>query len=201
MQAMLRDASVSSDIRNNRGIGNAYSSFEKGRKYLASGLFGPCGYGLPSIIGAKIAFPDVPVIGYAGDGAFGISINEMAACERGDWPAITMVIFRNDQWGAEKRDTTLWFEDNCVGTELILGVDYAKVAEGCGLKGVQVRTMPQLTDVANTAMNEQRQDTVATFIEGVLIQELGAPFCRDAVKKPTQVAGISLDDMQPQKVA
>jgi sulfoacetaldehyde acetyltransferase len=34
-----------------------------------------------------------------------------------------MIIFRNYQWGAEKRNTTLWFDDNFVGTELNLGVN------------------------------------------------------------------------------
>ena len=58
------------------------------------------------------------MVGFAGDGAFGISMNEMTACGRDPWPAITMVIFRNYQWGAEKRNTTLWFDDNFVGTEL-----------------------------------------------------------------------------------
>ena len=198
MSAMPKDAIISSDIGNNCAIGNAYPTFEKGRKYLAPGLFGPCGYGLPSILGAKIACPDVPVIGFAGDGAFGISMNEMTACGRGDWPPITMVIFRNYQWGAEKRNTTLWFEDNFVGTELNLGVEYAKVAEGCGLKGVQVRGMEQMTDVLRTAVKEQMEDGVTTFIECVLNQELGEPFRRDAMKKPTTVAGISADDMRPQ---
>jgi sulfoacetaldehyde acetyltransferase len=78
-------------------------------------MFGPCGYGFPAILGAKIAKPDVPVVGFAGDGAFGISMNEMTACGRDEWPAITMVIFRNYQWGAEKRNTTLWYDDNFVG--------------------------------------------------------------------------------------
>ena len=198
MSAMPKDAIISSDIGNNCAIGNAYPTFEKGRKYLAPGLFGPCGYGLPSILGAKIACPDMPVIGFAGDGAFGISMNEMTACGRGDWPPITMMIFRNYQWGAEKRNTTLWFDDNFVGTELNLGVEYAKVAEGCGLKGVQVRTMDQLTDALNTAINQQMNEGVTTFIECVLNQELGEPFRRDAMKKPTMVAGISAEDMRPQ---
>ena len=110
--ALPKDAIISSDIGNNCAIGNAYPTFEAGRKYLAPGLFGPCGYGFPAIAGAKIACPDVPVVGFAGDGAFGISMNEMSAVGRGEWPAITMVIFRNYQWGAEKRNTTLWFEDN-----------------------------------------------------------------------------------------
>ncbi len=192
------DVIISSDIGNNCAIGNAYPTFEKGRKYLAPGLFGPCGYGLPAILGAKIGCPDVPVVGFAGDGAFGISMNEMTACGRGDWPAITMVIFRNYQWGAEKRNTTLWYSDNFVGTELNLDVNYAKIADACGLKGVQVDTMDGLQEALSTAVKEQMNDGVTTFIEVVLNQELGEPFRRDAMTKPVEVAGISADDMRPQ---
>ena len=32
--------------------------------------------------------------------------------------AVTQVVFRNYQWGAEKRNSTLWYDDNFVGTEL-----------------------------------------------------------------------------------
>ncbi len=201
MSALPKDAIISSDIGNNCAIGNAYPSFEAGRKYLAPGLFGPCGYGLPAILGAKIGCPDMPVVGFAGDGAFGISMNEMTACGREDWPAVTMVIFRNYQWGAEKRNTTLWFDDNFVGTELDLGVNYAKVAEGCGLRGVQVTTMEALTDALDRAVRAQMEDGQTTFIEVVLNQELGEPFRRDAMTKPVQVAGISREDMKPQSPA
>ena len=201
MSALPKEAIISSDIGNNCAIGNAYPSFEEGRKYLAPGLFGPCGYGLPSILGAKIGRPDVPVVGFAGDGAFGISMNEMTACGRNDWPPITMIIFRNYQWGAEKRNNTLWFDDNFVGTELNLGVEYAKIADACGLKGVQVTTMDDLTAALNTAVQEQMNDGVTTFIEVVLNQELGEPFRRDAMKKPVSVAGIDPADMRPQQMA
>ena len=196
-----KEAIISTDIGNNCAIGNAYPTFEEGRKYLAPGLFGPCGYGFPSILGAKIGRPDVPCVGFAGDGAFGISMNEMTACGRNDWPGITMVIFRNYQWGAEKRNTTLWFDDNFVGTELNLGVEYAKVAEACGVKGVKVSTMDGLTDALRTAIKEQMENNTTTFIEAVLNQELGEPFRRDAMKTPVQVAGIDRSDMRPQQGA
>jgi len=201
MDALPKEAIISSDIGNNCAIGNAYPSFDEGRKYLAPGLFGPCGYGFPAILGAKVGRPDIPVVGFAGDGAFGISMNEMTACGRGDWPAITMVIFRNYQWGAEKRNTTLWYEDNFVGTELNLGVEYAKIADACGLKGVQVRGMEQLTEALETAVEEQMKGNVTTFIEVVLNQELGEPFRRDAMTAPNQVAGIDKADMRPQPLA
>ncbi len=197
--ALPRDAIISSDIGNNCAIGNAYPTFDEGRKYLAPGLFGPCGYGFPSILGAKIGCPDTPVVGFAGDGAFGISMNEMTACGRDEWPAITMVIFRNYQWGAEKRNTTLWYDDNFVGTELDLDVSYAKIADACGLKGVQVTTMAETTEALATAIKEQMEGGVTTFIEVILNQELGEPFRRDAMKAPVSVAGISKDDMRPQQ--
>jgi sulfoacetaldehyde acetyltransferase len=195
--ALPREAIISSDIGNNCAIGNAYPTFEEGRKYLAPGLFGPCGYGLPSIVGAKIGKPEVPVVGFAGDGAFGISMNEMTAIGRGDWPAITMVIFRNFQWGAEKRNTTLWYQDNFVGTELNEKVSYAAIAQACGLQGVQVRTMEEVTQALHQALKAQKAGKT-TFIEVMLNQELGEPFRRDAMKKPVAVAGIDPADMRPQ---
>lgn len=196
--ALPRDAIISTDIGNNCAIGNAYPTFEQGRKYLAPGMFGPCGYGFPAIIGAKIGCPDVPVIGFAGDGAFGISMNEMTSIGRENWPAITMVIFRNYQWGAEKRNTTLWYDNNFVGTELNPNLSYAKVAEGCGLKGVTVRTQTELTDALSRAVADQAAG-VTTFIEVILNQELGEPFRRDAMKKPVPVAGIKPSDMREQQ--
>jgi sulfoacetaldehyde acetyltransferase len=199
--ALPKEAIISSDIGNNCAIGNAYPTFDEGRKYLAPGLFGPCGYGLPSIMGAKIGRPDVPVVGFAGDGAFGISMNEMSAIGRDEWPPITMIIFRNYQWGAEKRNTTLWFDDNFVGTELDQQVSYAGIAKACGVEGVAVYSMDELTDALDKAVDAQMKDGKTTFIEVMLNQELGEPFRRDAMKKPVSVAGISKGDMRKQALA
>jgi len=189
------NAIISSDIGNNCAIGNAYPSFDEGRKYLAPGLFGPCGYGFPSILGAKIGNPNTPVVGFAGDGAFGISMNEMTACGRNDWLPVTMVVFRNYQWGAEKRNTTLWYSDNFVGTELNVGVEYAKVAEACGLQGVKVTTTDQLEKALANAVEGQMERNETTLIEVVLNQELGEPFRRDAMKAPVQVSPVKAEDM------
>jgi len=198
--ALPKEAIISSDIGNNCAIGNAYPTFEAGRKYLAPGLFGPCGYGLPSIIGAKIGCPDMPVVGFAGDGAFGIAVTELTAIGRKEWPPVTMVVFRNYQWGAEKRNSTLWYDDNFVGTELDEQVSYAGIAKACGLQGVQARTMDELRDALNTAITDQMQNGKTTLIEAMINQELGEPFRRDAMKQPVAVAGISASDMIPQTV-
>jgi sulfoacetaldehyde acetyltransferase len=197
---MPKDAIISSDIGNNCAIGNAYPTFEEGRKYLAPGLFGPCGYGLPAVVGAKIGCPDTPVIGFSGDGAFGIAVTELTAIGRDEWPAVTMIVFRNYQWGAEKRNSTLWFDDNFVGTELDENVNYAGIANACGLIGVQARTMDEVSSALSQALADQAAGKT-TLIEILINQELGDPFRRDAMKNPVKVAGISRDDMRPQKGA
>ena len=197
---MPKDAIISSDIGNNCAIGNAYPTFEEGRKYLAPGLFGPCGYGLPAVVGAKIGCPDTPVIGFSGDGAFGIAVTELTAIGRDEWPAVTMIVFRNYQWGAEKRNSTLWFDDNFVGTELDENVNYSALAEACGLKGVQARTMDEVSSSLSQALVDQAAGKT-TLIEIMINQELGDPFRRDAMKNPVKVAGINKNDMRPQKGA
>ncbi|MEM7464817.1 MAG: thiamine pyrophosphate-dependent enzyme, partial [Pseudomonadota bacterium] len=142
----------------------------------------------------EIGCPDVPVVGFAGDGAFGIAVNELTAIGREEWPAITQIVFRNYQWGAEKRNSTLWFDDNFVGTELDEQVSYAGIAKACGLNGIVARTMDELTDALDQALKDQKAGKT-TLIEAMINQELGEPFRRDAMKKPVQVAGIKAADM------
>jgi sulfoacetaldehyde acetyltransferase len=134
-------------------------------------------------------------VGFAGDGAFGIAVNELTAIGRDEWPAVTQIVFRNYQWGAEKRNSTLWFDDNFVGTELDTKVSYAGIAQACGLLGVQVQAMDELTAVLNQAIKDQMENNKTTVIEVILNQELGEPFRRDAMKKPVQVAGVTAADM------
>ena len=93
----------------------------------------------------------------------------------------------------------LWFDNNFVGTELDPELSFAKVAEGCGLKGIQVKTQEELTKSLKESCKAQK-DGVATFIEVILNQELGEPFRRDAMKKPVKVAGINSNDMRSQKI-
>jgi sulfoacetaldehyde acetyltransferase len=85
-----------------------------------------------------------------------------------------------------------------VGTELSQEVSYAGIAKACGVHGVAVSSMDELTDELAKAVKRQMEDKETTFIEILLNQELGEPFRRDAMKKPVQVAGISIEDMRAQ---
>ena len=102
--------------------------------------------------------------------------------------------------GSRKKKFYTLVDNNFVGTELDPELSFAKVAEGCGLKGVQVKTQEELTEALKKSCEDQKKG-ITTFIEVILNQELGEPFRRDAMKKPVKVAGIKKEDMKPQRGA
>jgi len=175
-----KDAMVSTDIGNVCAMANSYLPFEEPRSFLAPGMFGNCGYAFPSIMGAKLARPDRSAVALVGDGAFGISLNELPTCNRMSIP-VTVVVFRNGQWGAEKKNDILWFDERFVGTELGDDFSYAAVAEAFGCRGVRVETMQALTNAISESCELQASGET-TLVEVVVNKELGAPFRRDAMQ-------------------
>ena len=174
------DAMVSTDIGNICAMANSYLQFEEPRSFLAPGMFGNCGYAFPAIMGAKLARPGRPAVALVGDGAFGISLNELPTCKRMEIP-VSIVVFRNGQWGAEKKNDILWFDERFVGTELGDDFSYADVAKAFGLAGERVSSMGDLSDAIARSCAAQ-DDGTTTLVEVVVNKELGAPFRRDAMQ-------------------
>ena len=58
----------------------------------------------------------------------------------------------------KKRNTTLWFDNNFIGTELDPELSYSKVANACGLKGVTVRTMEETTNAIKQSCEDQKKE-------------------------------------------
>merc|ERR1719178_222306 len=90
-KAMPEDAMVATDIGNSCSVSNGYLRFKQPRSFLAAMSFGNCGYAFPAAIGAKVAAPDRPCIAYAGDGAWGMSLNETLTCIREKIPTTAVV--------------------------------------------------------------------------------------------------------------
>jgi hypothetical protein len=79
------DAIISTDIGNNCAIGNAYPTFDEGGNTWRRASSAPAATAFRHLR-RQDRQPDTPVVGFAGDGAFGISMNEMTAIGREDWP-------------------------------------------------------------------------------------------------------------------
>ena len=182
-RALPPDAMVSTDIGNICSVANSYLRFERPRSMFAAMSFGNCGYAFPVICGAKVAAPERPAFAYVGDGAWGISFNELLTCAR-EKIGVTVILFNNDQWGAEKKNHVDFYSRRYQGVNLE-NPSWAAVARAFGCEGV---TVERPTDIAPAleAATAAQADGRTTVLEMMVTQELGDPFRRDALSKPVR---------------
>jgi sulfoacetaldehyde acetyltransferase len=182
-KAMPKHAMVSTDIGNICSVSNSYLRFDEPRSMFAAMSFGNCGYAFPVACGAKIAAPDRPAIAYVGDGAWGISLNELLTCAR-EKIGVTVVVFNNGQWGAEKKNHVDFYSRRFQAVNLA-SPSWAKVAQAFGCEGVTVEKLADVGPALQAAVKAQA-DGRCTVLEMMVTQELGDPFRRDALSKPVR---------------
>ncbi|TLY99372.1 MAG: sulfoacetaldehyde acetyltransferase [Gammaproteobacteria bacterium] len=182
-RAMPPDAMVSTDIGNICSVANSYLRFERPRSMFAAMSFGNCGYAFPVICGAKVAAPERPAFAYVGDGAWGISFNELLTCAR-EKIGVTVILFNNDQWGAEKKNHVDFYSRRYQGVNLE-NPSWAAVARAFGCEGVTVERPSDIAP-ALVAASAAQADGRTTVLEMMVTQELGDPFRRDALSKPVR---------------
>jgi sulfoacetaldehyde acetyltransferase len=181
--AMPQHAMVSTDIGNICSVSNSYLRFEQPRSMFAAMSFGNCGYAFPVACGAKLACPDRPAIAYVGDGAFGISLNELLTCAR-EKIGVTVVVFNNGQWGAEKKNHVDFYSRRFQAVDLV-SPSWAAIARAFGCEGVTVDRLADVGPALQAAVSAQEEGRT-TVVEVMVTRELGDPFRRDALSKPVR---------------
>jgi sulfoacetaldehyde acetyltransferase len=174
---------VATDIGNICSVSNSYLRFDEPRSMFAAMSFGNCGYAFPVVCGAKVACPDRPAVAYVGDGAWGISLNELLTCAR-EKIGVTVVVFNNGQWGAEKKNHVDFYARRFQAVNLA-SPSWAKVAQAFGCEGVTVDRLPDVGPALQASVAAQANGK-CTVIEMMVTQELGDPFRRDALSKPVR---------------
>src|SRR5271169_32112 len=182
-KALPAHAMVSTDIGNICSVANSYLRFEETRSMFAAMSFGNCGYAFPVICGAKLAAPERPAFAYVGDGAWGISLNELLTCAR-EKIGVTVVVFNNGQWGAEKKNHVDFYSRRYQGVNLE-NPSWAAVARAFGCEGVTVERLADVGAALRSAAGAQSEGRT-TVLEMMVTQELGDPFRRDALSKPVR---------------
>ena len=99
------------------------------------------GYGLGAALGAKTGMPDKIVVNIAGDGCFRMNMNEIATAVRHKIPIIQVVV-NNHVLGMVRQWQTLFYNKHYSATILDDQVDFVKLAESYGAKGIRVRNLP-----------------------------------------------------------
>jgi sulfoacetaldehyde acetyltransferase len=183
-RALPEDAMVSTDIGNICQIANSYLKFDRPRSMFGAMMFGNCGYAFPTMIGCKAGAPGRTAIAYVGDGAWGMSFGELLTCMREKIP-VTAVVFNNQQWGAEKKNHVDFYSNRFLGVNLE-NPSFAGIARAMGAEGVTVERVQDAGEAFRQACKAQKEGKT-TVVEMMCTRELGDPFRRDALKKPTRL--------------
>lgn len=122
----------------------------RGMQYSFSGTHCTMGSAVPYAIGAKLAHPDRPVVAFVGDGAMSMGLGELATLAQYELP-ITVVVLRNNSLALEVWEQNALLGNPQYGCELA-PIDFAKVAEACGIKGFRIERSDQAHDTLREAI-------------------------------------------------
>jgi sulfoacetaldehyde acetyltransferase len=178
-EALPDNAVVTTDIGNISSVANSYLRFKEPRRFLAAMSFGNCGYSYPTALGAKLGRPDLPVVAFIGDGAWGMSLAEVMTAVREDIPVVA-IVWNNSEWGAEKKNQIDFYDDRFLGTNL-KNPDFAGVAREMGANGYKVEKAGDIASTLREAIASKRPSVINLVVDS---EELGEPFRRDALKMP-----------------
>ncbi len=146
---ILRDRKQLDDTIITTGVGQhqmwaaQFFHFNQPRKWITSGGLGTMGFGLPSALGAKVAFPNSLVIDIDGDGSFLMNVQELATAYAEKIPAKVMLL-NNQHLGMVMQWEDRFFGSNRGHTYLGAGEnhapypDFVKISEGFGVKARDV---------------------------------------------------------------
>lgn len=157
------EAIYTTDVGQHQMWAAKYLHHVKPERFLTSGGLGTMGFGYGAAIGAKIAFPDRPVVHITGDGSFHMNMNEACTAVSYGLPVITVII-NNSALGMVRQLQSVFCDGRYFSTELDRRTDYVRVCEGFGGKGFRCTNMSELC----AAMSEALESRVPVWIECVI---------------------------------
>ena len=139
-------AFITSDVGQHQMFAAQYYKFDEPRKWINSGGLGTMGFGLPSAMGVKFAFPDEDVVCVTGEGSIQMCIQELSTCMQYGLP-VKIINLNNRALGMVKqwqdmqyggRYSSILYEDSLP--------DFVKLAESYGHVGIKVEDMSELEE-------------------------------------------------------
>lgn len=136
--------------------------------FLMTGYLGTLGVGQGFAIGAARAFPDRPVVLFAGDGGVGFHIQEFDTMVRHGLNVVTVVL-NNACWGMSQNGQDLIYGRNRRAIVSLDDTGYEKVAEAFGGTGARVTRLEDIAPAVAAALASRKPACINVRIDGDII--------------------------------
>jgi len=133
------------------------------RSYISSGYQGNLGYAFPTALGAKVAYPDKPVVAVVGDAGFNFAVQELATMAEHQI-GLSVILFNNGALGNVKRDQQTRFEGRTIASELP-NPSYAAMAESYGVAGYRVDSPAALKPVLEKSLADNKPAMIEVSLD------------------------------------
>ena len=176
------DAIMATDVGQHQMWVAQFFEFHLPRTLLTSGGLGTMGFGLPAAMGAQAAFPKRQVLCVCGDGGVQMNLQEMATLVQQRLP-VKIIILNNNFLGMVRQWQELFFDKRYSHTCLELPMDFVKLAEAYGAKGLKAEKPAEVEQVIRAGFAHN----------GPVIMEF--KIAREEKVLPMVPAGASLNEM------
>jgi acetolactate synthase-1/2/3 large subunit len=126
-----------------------FLQLRSGQNFRKPGSFGPMAWAVNGALGAKLAFPDRPVIVGCGDGCYLLSGFELMTAVHYDIPVI-WIIFQDNEYKLIKLYQLSAFHES--GLVDFPNPDYVAYAQACGAQGFRVDSLTAFESALQTAL-------------------------------------------------
>lgn len=144
---MQKNSIYVADVGQNQIWSCDYYSVKQG-KFFTSGGMGTMGYSIPAAIGAKLGCPKTQVVAVCGDGAFQMSMMELATLKQYHVP-IKIIVFQNKYLGMVREYQHYAYKDTYSMVDLTGSPNLEKLASAYDLPYIQVKNMESVDAALN----------------------------------------------------
>ena len=157
------DAYITSDVGQHQMWAAQFYKFDKPRRWINSGGLGTMGFGLPSAMGVKLAFPNETVACITGEASLVMCIQELSTCLQYGTP-IKIINLNNRYMGMVRQWQEFFYSGRYSHSYMEALPDFVKMAESYGHVGIKIEKSGDVENALKEALSMKDKTVIMDFI-------------------------------------